>query len=202
MLDRMAIRLLAPALSSAARVLGRLGVKPDQVTVAGFVIGLGAAFTIAIGQPLAGLALMLVSRVCDGIDGALARLTRPTDRGGFLDITFDFLFYASMPLAFAVADPARNALAASALLAAFIGTGSSFLAFSAIAQRRGLESVAYPDKGIYYLGGLTEATETIACFVAMCLWPMHFAAFAWVFAAMCVLTIVFRIWAGWTTFRE
>ena len=55
----------------------------------------------------------------------MARLTAPTDRGAFLDITLDFLFYASIPLAFAVADPAANALPAAVLLAAFIGTGSA-----------------------------------------------------------------------------
>jgi hypothetical protein len=62
---------------------------------------------------------------------------QPTDRGAFLDITLDFLFYASIPLAFALADPAANALPAAVLLAAFIGTGSSFLAFAVLAERRG-----------------------------------------------------------------
>mgnify|MGYP000952187749 CR=1 FL=1 len=128
-----------------------------------------------------------------------ARLGREdmTDRGGFLDITLDFLFYASVPLAFAWLDPARNALAAALLLAAFIGTGSSFLAFALLAERRGLKSVAYPSKGIYYLGGLTEATETLTCFALMCLWPQHFALWATGFAALCGLTLATRIAAGW-----
>ena len=93
-----------------------------------------------------------------------------------------------------------NALPAAVLLAAFIGTATTFLAFAAHAAARGLKSVAYPDKGIYYLGGLTEATETLACFVAMCLWPERFALFAAVFAGLCVLTIATRLWAGWRTF--
>lgn len=141
--------------------------------------------------------LLLLSRLCDGLDGAIARLTAPTDRGAFLDITLDFLFYASIPLAFALTDPAANALAAAVLLAAFTGTASSFLAFAALAAQRGLKSEAYPSKGIYYLGGLTEATETLTCFGLMCLWPSYFAVFALVFAALCALTIVTRLWAGW-----
>ena len=197
MLDRIALKLLRPALEAPAQWLARRGVSADAVTLGGFAVGLAAATAIALGQPLAGLALLLASRWCDGIDGALARLTTPTDRGGYLDITLDFLFYASIPLAFAIADPAANALAAALLLAAFIGTGSSFLAFAALAARRGLKSVAYPDKGIYYLGGLTEATETLACFVAMCLWPSRFALFAIVFAALCGVTTAMRLWAGW-----
>ena len=200
MLDRFATRLLKPGLEASARALARAGVTADQVTVFGFALGMAAAVAIALGHPLAGLALVAASRLCDGIDGALARLSAPTDRGGFLDITLDFLFYASIPLAFAVMDPSRNALAAAVLLAAFIGTASSFLAFAAIAAQRGLKSTAYPNKGIYYLGGLTEATETLVCFTLMCLWPERFALFASVFAALCALTIATRIAAGWQAF--
>src|SRR5688500_13044224 len=192
MLDRLAIRLLRPALDSAARGLQRIGLQADTVTLFGFALGIAAAAAIVLQRYEWGLVLLLASRLCDGLDGALARLTAPTDRGGFLDITLDFLFYASIPLAFAFADPAANALAAAALLAAFIATATTFLAFAALAAQRGLKSMAYPNKGIYYLGGLTEATETLACFVAMCLWPGRFALFAWVFAGLCLLTIVTR----------
>ena len=197
MLDRLAIERLRPLLQALARPLVRAGVGADAVTWTGFVVGLAAAGAIALGQPLAGLALMGASRCCDGLDGAVARLTTPTDRGAFLDITLDFVFYASIPLAFAWHDPARNGLAAALLLAAFVGTASSFLAFALLAERRGLKSSAYPSKGIYYLGGLTEAGETLACFALMCLWPQHFALWAMGFAAMCALTLATRIAAGW-----
>jgi phosphatidylglycerophosphate synthase len=197
MLDRLAVSLLRPSLTRAARGLASVGLHADHVTLIGFSIGIAAAAAIATQHFVAGLALLLLSRLCDGLDGALARLTAPTDRGAFLDITLDFLFYAAIPLAFAVADPAANALAAAVLLAAFVGTGSSFLAFSVLAAQRGLKSEAYPSKGIYYLGGLTEATETIVCFAAMCLWPSYFPLLALVFAALCVLTIATRLWAGW-----
>lgn len=197
MLDRYAIRWLRPAMEAGARGLQRLGVHADQVSWAGFALGAAAAVAIAAQQFLAGLALLLASRALDGLDGALARRTTPTDRGAFLDITLDFLFYAAIPLAFALADPAANALAAAVLLAAFVGTGSTFLAYAALAAQRGQKSVAYPTKGFYYLGGLTEATETIACFALMCLWPQHFAALAYGFAALCTLTIATRLAAGW-----
>ena len=178
-----------------------LRLKANTLTLAGFAFGIGAALTIACGLPLWGLLLLLCSRLLDGLDGAVARLGTATDRGAFLDITLDFLFYASIPLAFALADPAANALAAAVLLAAFMGTASSFLAFAVLAERRGLKSEAYPNKGLYYLGGLTEASETLICFVLMCLWPAHFAAFALAFAALCGLTILGRLAAGWQAFR-
>jgi phosphatidylglycerophosphate synthase len=197
MLDRVALRMLRPGFERVARGLHRAGVRADAVTLIGFAVGMAAAVAIAIGHSLAGLVLLLASRVCDGLDGPLARQDAATDRGAFLDITLDFLFYASIPLAFAVADPGANALAAAVLLASFIGTATTFLAFAALAAQRGLHSASFPDKGLYYLGGLTEATETLACFALMCLWPAQFARFAWIFAALCAVTAVTRLVAGW-----
>ncbi len=197
MIDRWALALLRPGLEAGARRLVRAGVGADAVTWVGFALGLAAAVCIAQQAFMAGLVLLLISRLLDGLDGAVARQTQPTDRGAFLDITLDFLFYASIPLAFAWADPARNALAAATLLAAFVGTGSTFLAFAVLAERRGLSSPAYPSKGLYYLGGLTEATETLCAFAAMCWWPQAFALIAWLFSALCAVTVLTRLWAGW-----
>jgi phosphatidylglycerophosphate synthase len=189
---------LAPTVQRLAAALVRRGVSADAVTLAGAVVGLSGSLLVALGHPLAGLLCMALGRLADGLDGAVARLTTPTARGAFLDIALDFLFYASVPLAFAVLDPAANALAAAVLLAAFIGTGSSFLAFAILAERQGLNSAAYPQKGFYYLGGLTEGTETLLCFAAMCVWPTGFASLALGFAALCGLTIATRLAAGWT----
>jgi phosphatidylglycerophosphate synthase len=200
MLDRAAIALLRPVLECGAHGLQRLGFSANAVTGLGFMIGMAAAVAIAQRRYGVGLALMLASRLCDGFDGALARLTRPTDRGAFLDIVLDFLFYASIPLAFAISNPQERALPAAVLLAAFIGTGSSFLAYAVLAERRGLRSDTYPRKGIFYLGGLTEASETLICFALMCLLPGFFALWAYGFAALCALTIVMRVWAGWRAF--
>ena len=200
MLDRLAIVALKPALDAGADRLVRAGATADAVTLAGLGVGLAAATAIALGATVAGFALILLSRLADGLDGAIARRTQPTDRGAFLDIACDFLFYAAIPLAFAVQDPARNALPAAVLLAAFIGTGTSFLAFAVLAERRGLASTAFPNKGFYYLGGLTEATETLLCFLAMCLFPAAFPVLAFGFAALCGVTLVTRLVAGWQAF--
>ena len=201
MIDRQITALIRPALESLARQLVRLRIGADALTFAGLAVGWAAAGAIALQAFWLGAALILVSRLFDGLDGAVARATTPTDRGGFLDISLDFLFYPAIPLAFAIADPAANALAAAVLLAAFVGTGTCFLAFATIAAKRALTSVDYPDKSFYFLGGLTEATETLAFFIAMCLWPQQFAALAFLFAAMCAVTIATRIYWGWQAFR-
>ena len=201
MLDRRAVALLRPATTAAARVLARTGIGANRITLLGFAIGMGAALGIAHRAFLSGAVLILLSRLCDALDGAVARQTQATDAGGFLDIALDFLFYASIPLGFAIAQPGTNALAAAVLLAAFMGTSSSFLAFAAFAAKRGMSSLDWPDKSIYFLGGLTEATETLALFMAMCLWPQHFAALAYGFALLCGITTASRIWWGWRAFQ-
>lgn len=200
MIDAWLQPRLAPWLTRMARPLARAGLRADALTWTGFVLGLAAALAVALGQFGLALALLLLSRLCDGLDGALARLGMPTDRGAFLDISLDMLFYAAMPLGFAWVDPTANALAAAFLLAAFVGTGSSFLAYAVMAARRGRSDAGPLRKGFYFLGGLTEGAETLAVLVAMCLWPAHFAALAWGFGALCLITVGVRVRAGWRDF--
>lgn len=200
MIDRFALRLLRPVIESSAAFAARRGLTADQATFLGFGFGLAAALLIGFGWTLAAIVPLLIGRALDGLDGALARRSGATDRGAFLDIGLDFVFYAAVPFAFAVQDPYANALAAAALLAAFVTTGTSFLAFAVIAEKRQLKSSVYPSKAFYYLGGLTEGTETIACFLAMCLFPVHFAAIAYVYAGLCLVTALTRLYEGWRQF--
>ena len=200
MLDRLALKMLKPATEATARRLARRGVTADQVTLAGFALGMAAAVLVATGHGPAAILPLLANRALDGVDGALARLSSSSERGAFLDISLDFVFYAAIPLAFGLADPGANALAAAVLLAAFVVTGTSFLAFAVLAEKRGLKSTIYPSKAFYYLGGLTEGTETIACFLAMCLLPQHFALLAYGYATLCALTAATRLHAGWKAF--
>ena len=189
-------RLLAPP----GQWLAARGIRADQLTIAGCLVGLAAAGAAALG--LYGLALLglALNRLADGLDGAVARETGPTDRGAFLDIALDFVFYAAFPLGFVLADPATNALPGAVLIASFVLSGTSFLAFASIAARRGMTAADYPTKGIYYLGGLTEGAETIAVFAAFCLFPAWFPVLALVFAAACGVTGLTRFAAGWKAF--
>ena len=200
MIDAKVLPLLHRVYARPARALVVRGVTADMLTIGGFALGVLTVPALAMGWCGLALVLILLNRMADGLDGAVARVNGPTDRGAFLDIALDFKFYALVPFGFALLDPTRNALAAAALIAAFIGTGSSFLAFASVAAKRGLTSEEYPRKGIYYLGGLTEGTETITVFVAMCLWPLAFWWLAWAYAAACLLTTVLRWRMGWEVF--
>ncbi|WP_146823601.1 CDP-alcohol phosphatidyltransferase family protein, partial [Escherichia coli] len=157
---------------------------------------------LALGWYLAALVVILLNRLLDGLDGALARRRGLTDAGGFLDISLDFLFYALVPFGFILAAPQQNALAGGWLLFAFIGTGSSFLAFAALAAKHQIDNPGYAHKSFYYLGGLTEGTETILLFVLGCLFPAWFAWFAWIFGALCWMTTFTRVWSGYLTLKS
>lgn len=194
MLDRAARRLVDPALELIARGAAALRLTADQVTVIGFCVGLGAITAISAQSYLVGLALLLLNRLADGVDGCLARRNGPTDLGGYLDIVLDFIIYSGLAFAFALAQPER-ALAAAFLIFSFMGTGSSFLAFAIFAAKRKLGN-HQGMKGFYYLGGITEGTETILLFVFICLMPDYFAGAAYVFGALCWLTTIGRIGAA------
>lgn len=201
MFDRVILDYTRPIQTRIAQGLLSYGVRADHVTIFGFLIGICAIPLLAFEQYLWAAVSIILNRLCDGLDGTLARLSTPSDRGGFLDIVLDFLFYSCVPLGFALANPSENALAASVLIYSFIGTGCSFLAFAILAEKRKLKSLDYPNKGFYYLGGLTEASETIAVFLVMCLLPSYFSYFAYGFATLCFITTFLRIRAGWEVFR-
>ena len=197
MIDAKLLPLQRRLLRPMALSLVTFGVRADQVTITGFLVGIVALPLLASEQYIWALVFILLNRLLDGIDGEVARLTIATDRGAFLDIALDFVFYALIPLGFALANVTENALAAAVLLAAFVGTGSSFLAFSLLAEKRKLHAQKFPSKGLYYLGGLTEGAETIAVFVAFCLWPNLFTPLAYGFAFACGLTTLSRWLQGW-----
>jgi phosphatidylglycerophosphate synthase len=97
-LEPLQRRVLQPP----AEALVARGVRADQITVVGLVIGLLAAGTAAMGLFTLALVGLFLNRLADGLDGAVARLTEPTDRGAYLDIALDFVFYAAFPLGFAL----------------------------------------------------------------------------------------------------
>ncbi len=200
MLDGWARRLVDPVLEPVAGSLAARGVSADALTAFGLAAGLACALAVALDAP-ASIALILLAagRIADGLDGAVARRTLATDRGGFIDIVCDFAFYGAVPLAFGVRDP-EAAVAACALLFAFYVNGATFLAYAAVAARRGLESKARGPKSIHFTAGLAEGTETIAVFAAMILRPDWFDPLAYGFAALCLVTAASRGWLAWQAF--
>lgn len=202
MLDRFSIKVIRSPLNFGAALLDKMGITANQTTVTGFMLGCCAFPALIWQQYSLALLFVVLNRVADGLDGALARRHGISDSGGFLDISLDFLFYSLIPFGFVLADPASNAIAGAFLIFSFIGTGTSFLAFAIMASKHQIENPVYKNKSLYYMSGITEGTETIACFIVMCLLPSHFATLAYVFGALCWITTFTRIWSGFHTLHD
>lgn len=196
MLDATARKLIDPPLNAMGQTLAARGVTADHVTLVGLGLGLLAAFMIAMGWAFAALVPLLASRIADGLDGAVARASRKTDFGGYLDIACDFLFYGAIPFAFVVMDPAANAIAGAFLLTSFYFNGTSFLGYAILAEKRDMKTSAQGIKSLYFSNGMLEGTETIVFFVLLCLFPASFATLAWIFGSLCFATATLRLVAA------
>jgi phosphatidylglycerophosphate synthase len=202
MLDAIIRKRIDPPLAVIARQAVKWQISAQTATVVGFVLGLAATALIVAHLYLPAAVVLLVSRFCDGLDGAIARQTRLTDLGGFLDIVLDFIVYAAVVFGFALADPAANALAAAFLTTSFMAPAATFLAYAIFAAKHGITTDIRGSKSLYYLGGLTEGTETILCLMLMCLFPAWFSTIAVVYGVMCWITAGTRIAAAVNTFGE
>lgn len=202
MLDGWMRRIVDPPLNRAAGVLAGKNISADAMTGLSLVLGLGAALAIGVGADGAAFVLFALNRFFDGLDGAVARATKQTDRGGFIDIVFDFAVYGAIPLAFALREPDIFAVPAAILLLSFYVNGASFLAFAAIAAKRGLESSLRGIKSIYFTVGLMEGTETILFFLLMILKPTWFPVLAYAFAGLTFMSALARVVLAWHVFED
>lgn len=190
MFDTRLRKLIDPALNRIAALAVRSGIGANAVTLAGAALVIPLFYALLAQNGMLALALLLTNRVLDGLDGAIARIRGPSAWGGYLDSLCDYLFYITLPLGFAFAAPA-NELSALILVASFTLTAVSFLALAAIIAGRDLGHGA---KAFTYSTGLMEGGETIAFFVAMCIFPALFPQLALLFAALCLVTVAQRLW--------
>ena len=200
MLDHRINKIIHPIMNGLANHIPRQ-ISANTITLAGFAVGAMVVPLLWFKMYSTAVAVILVNRFFDGLDGAVARKCGTTNLGGYLDITCDFIFYSVVIMGFALAAPENNGLAAAFLIFSFIGTGSSFLAFAAAAEKQGISSDDHGLKAFYYLGGLTEGTETILFFVIICLYPEFFPILAVVFGSICWITVLGRFGSAFTLLR-
>ncbi len=200
MFDARLRPIIDPPLNAIGRGLARAGIGANVVTLFGSLLGIMAGAAIARELYAIGLVLIIANRLADGLDGAVARAGGISDFGGYLDSIADYMFYIAVPVGFSLANT-TNTNAAMVLIAAFTLTAVSFLAFAAIAAKRGEETRAHGTKSFFYSTGLMEGAETIGFFIAFCLLPAYFAPLAYIFAGLCALTVVQRTAMAWRQFK-
>ncbi len=185
-------RVVAPV----GRALISWGITPSLVTWAGFGLALAGAGAIAVGSPVSGLALWLLSRVADGLDGVMARESRRQSAfGGYLDITLDMAAYSAMVLAFSSRHP-EHALLWELVLAGYVLAITTTLAFSAAAERA-QQALAPGNRTFQFTRGLAEAGETTLIYALWVLFPSYVAPLGWAWCGLLFATAVQRSWLAW-----
>ncbi|MGE3795864.1 MAG: CDP-alcohol phosphatidyltransferase family protein [Dehalococcoidia bacterium] len=196
MFDEWARRQAAPVLTPVARWLDRVRVTPNQVTVCSFLVAVGAALAIGFGQLHAGLALWLISRLGDGLDGVLARTAHAiTARGAFLDITLDMAAYSGMIVAFTAQRPDLG-LVFACILTGYVLSITTTLALAAGAERLG-RTVSLTNRTFQFTPSLAEGGETTAMYVIWLLAPGATGATAWLWCLVVFVSVIQRSALAW-----
>ncbi len=172
-------------------------IKPNHMTILGFIFGLFMCVFVFFQFYISALILLILNRLCDGLDGTMARLTIPTPLGGYLDIVFDFTIYSGFVLAFGLSD-SNYTFMSMILLFLYIGTGTTFLARAALQTQ--LDKVPHSSelnqelpKSFYYSSGLIEGTETTIFMILCLLLPNFYIFISIIFGILCIITFVSRI---------
>lgn len=190
MLDEPFRRWLARTGAAPAREMHRLGVPANAITMGALVLAILASLLIAAGRPVSGISLWLASRVLDGYDGMVARMSgRSSLFGGFLDITVDMLAYSAMAVAFAYARPDQWFLWL-VVVVGYVMVTTTTLALSSLLERAS-RSVA-GDRSIQFTPALAEAGETSVVYVLLVVWPGASQAVLLLWIALLAITTVDR----------
>ena len=192
MIDAQINKVIKPVLDLFAKKLLRYNVKANLVTFIGFVFGLFCFYFIVREMFFYAGIFLFLNRFCDGLDGALARLTEETDIGAFYDIVLDFLFYFIFPVSFIFLD-LKNTYSICFLLLSFVATQTTFLATSWLVEKNKLSISDGQNKSFFYTGGITEGFETIICFVMMLIFYEFIDYIAYIFGTLCWITFIIRV---------
>lgn len=200
MLDARVRRLYAPPLERVARALEERGASAGALTLAGLLVGLGAAAAAALALWALALALWIANRLLDGLDGLIARLRGPTELGGYLDIVGDVAVYGAFVAGVATAVPDAR-VACAVLLAAYYLNITALFAYATVAERRRLRH-GLDERSVRLVPGLVEGTETAFAYVLFCLLPGSAETIAWAFAALVLATVMQRVLLATRTLSE
>ena len=196
MFDRRIQKFTQKPLVLIAKIIIKL-IKPNHMTILGFILGLLMCVLVFFQFYLTALILLVLNRLCDGLDGTMARLTIPSPLGGYLDIVFDFTIYSGFVLAFGLSN-SNYTIISMVLLFLYIGTGTTFLARAALQTQ--LDKTHHSSelnqelpKSFYYSSGLIEGTETIIFMILCLLLPNFYIFISIIFGILCLITFVSRI---------
>ena len=175
-----------------AKKIIKTNISANAITFIGFFFGLCCFYFIINSYFTYAAIFLFLNRLCDGLDGAIARLVGETDIGAFYDITLDFIFYSLFPISFVFIN-INNAYCICFLLLSFVATQTTFLASAWIVQKNNIFFSKNKQKSFFYIGGITEGFETIICFSLMLLFNENIKLIAYIYGTLCWITFLTRL---------
>ena len=171
-------------LAEPVQRIAALGVGGDALTTSGFVIGIAALPAIGRHAYLLGLGLIALSRICDVVGIAVSQVKGSTRSGIYLERVLEFIWTASVPFAFALAQPDR-ALAAMYLMLGLVARAA------ALSDESKLKSGALTI-GAEFLG----KSETFLAYALACVFPAWFSIIAYALGTACFVMTGIRVAAS------
>src|SRR5690349_8994431 len=108
MLDPFFAKILRTPLEAGAAALHERRIEADTLTWAGFVSGLLAAVLLGVGWTAIAFVVLVLSRILSGLGATLARTTRTTEFGAYLDIVLELIVLGAVAAGFTLAAPANR----------------------------------------------------------------------------------------------
>ena len=201
MLDPFLRPIIDIPLNYIGKRIASYGVSANMISVMGFVFGAFAILMICLNFYISGLIFILMNRVFDGLDGAVARYSQLSDFGGFLDIVFDFIIYSGVVFAFGISN-SNNLIYCSFLIFSFVGPMTSFLAYASIAAKKNIVTIKRGKKSFYHLGGICEGTETALTLILLCVFPQYLPTICIIYGVLCWMTTGGRVYIAWQDFAK
>jgi CDP-diacylglycerol--glycerol-3-phosphate 3-phosphatidyltransferase len=176
------------AVKPVGDALRRTGLTPDHLTIAGLVVGVGAAFAIGAGYLQLGLLLVVLAALPDLLDGALAKASdAASQRGAFFDSTVDrvtdAVLFAGVTWYVAGHESAHMTLLPFSIMAL-----SALISY----QRAKAESLGLDAKG-----GLMERAERVVLLCLGLLFEPLLIPVLWLMLALTAITAVQRFVKVW-----
>lgn len=164
------------------------GFKPLQVTFLALIFGLVGAFCFYVGYEKSSLFLLLLSGLCDVLDGELARLgDLQSPKGALLDIFFDRVVEIAYIFAFYKTASTFSLLCLSCSI---ILSMTIFLTVGAVSKTKS-------KKSFFYQAGLMERSEGFIFFALMIIFSMYATIIAYAFAFLVFITAMQRLKEAW-----
>ena len=172
-----------------------LALPPWLFSLLGLVVGMVAAGALWQRNYLVGFLLWFLNRLFDGLDGTVARQrAQSSDLGGYLDIVFDFIVYAAIPIGLALGRSTTPVyLSLIFLLAAYYVNAASWMYLAAILEKRKASRSASVT-AVTMPGGLIGGTETILFYTAFIFFPGYLVFLFSFLAVLVSFTAGQRVW--------